>query len=149
MDKTKAVLVVVSLIAVGAFSARSDQKASPQAPASWTGSNTNLKYYSLYPGYPNYEPHPRYLGELSGSWREIGEQYGQRAGDFIRMVFEGWFNEVVQVQGSTEAVRQYVRQEEQYYKSLAPEALELMEGIASRSPGGTRQIGLRTAHDPL
>lgn len=122
--------VVIVLIAVAAFSAGLDQKGVPQIPASWTGSNPNLKYYSLYPGYPNYDPHPRYLGELSGSWVEIGEQYGQRAGDLIRMVFEGWFNEVVQIQGSTAAVREYVRQEEQYYKALAPEALELMEGIA-------------------
>src|SRR5438128_1813892 len=84
----------------------------PPIPKSWTGSNPNLKYYSLYPGYPAYDPHPRYLGELSGSWREIGEQYGKRAGDLIRMVFEGWFFEVVEVQRSTEALRQYLRQQE-------------------------------------
>jgi hypothetical protein len=77
-----------------------------------------------------YEPHARYLGELSGSWGEIGEQYGERAGDLIRMVFEGWFSEVVQVQGSTQAVREYVRRQEEFYEALAPEALELMRGIA-------------------
>src|SRR5437867_1651639 len=100
-------LFVVSVVSFGFFSGASNQNRYPPIPSSWTGSNANLKYYSLYPGYPKYDPHPRYLGELSGSWREIGEQYGKRAGDLIRMVFEGWFFEVVQVQGSAEAVRQY------------------------------------------
>src|ERR1051326_8874742 len=102
----------------------------PPTPSSWTGSNPSLKYYCLYPGYPAYDPHPRYLGELAGTWREIGEQYGKRAGDLIRMVFEGWFFEVVQVQRSTDALRQYLRQQEAYYKALVPEALELMEGMS-------------------
>jgi hypothetical protein len=108
----------------------SDVGGYPPIPSNWTGSNPSLKYYSLYPGYPAYDPHPRYLGELSGSWKEIGEQYGKRAGDLIRMVFEGWFFEVVEVQRSTENLRQYLRQQEQYYKLLLPEALELMVGVA-------------------
>jgi len=125
-----AIIFLTSLTSVGSHSGQSGQTTCPPIPSSWTGFNANLKYYSLYPGYPSYDPHPRYLGELSGSWREIGEQYGQKAGDLIRMVFEGWFFEVVQIQGSIDAVREYVRQQEQYYKALAPEALELMEGIA-------------------
>ena len=124
------VTALISLISVRSFSTGSDPKAYPPIPSSWTGSNASLKHYSLYPGYPSYDPHPRYLGELSGSWSEIGEQYGERAGDLIRLVFEGWFMEVVQIQGSAAAVREYVQQEEQYYKALAPEALDLMGGIA-------------------
>jgi hypothetical protein len=125
-----ATIFVVSLISVWSFSAGSDPNAYPPIPSAWTGSNTNLNYYFKYWGYPGYDPHPRYLGTLSGSWREIGEQYGERAGDLIRLVFEGWFQQVVPIQGSTEELLEYVRHEEHYYKALAPEALELMDGIA-------------------
>jgi len=124
------VTALVSLISVRSFTTSSDSKKYPPIPSSWTGSNANLKHYSVYPGYPSYDPHPRYLGELNGSWAEIGEQYGERAGDLIRLVFDGWFMEVVQIQGSAAAVRDYVQHEEQYYKALAPEGLELMAGIA-------------------
>ena len=47
------------------------------------------------------------------------------------MVFEGWFNEVVQIQGSSAEVREYVSRQEKFYEALAPEALELMKGVAS------------------
>jgi hypothetical protein len=127
---TIVILSFASAISIRSLGAGSERSPYPPTPAEWTGHNDHLKYYSRIPGYPPFEPHARYLGELSGSWREIGEQYGQRAGDLIRMVFEGWFTEVVHIQGSTQAVREYVRQEEQYYQALAPEALELMDGIA-------------------
>ncbi len=58
-------------------------------PAEWTGHNRKLGEYFLEHGYPAYEPHPRYLGELRGSWYQMGRQYGARAGDLIRMVYEG------------------------------------------------------------
>ena len=125
------------LASVEPSAAGGDQKPYPLIPSSWTGSNPSLKYYSRYPGYPSYDAHPRYLGELRGSWSEIGEQYGDRAGDLIRLVFEGWFTEVVQVQGSPETVREYLRREEQFYEALAPEALELMEGMAR---GAAREL---------
>lgn len=132
---TLCAIAIFSLLTVRPSGAGATERVSRATPASWTGSNPNLKYYSRAPGYPEFEPHPRYLGELSGSWREIGEQYGQRAGDLVRMVFEGWFNEVVQIQGSTAEVREYVRRQEKYYESLAPEALELMKGIAAGASG--------------
>lgn len=99
-------------------------------PKEWTGFNTRLKNYYVYPGYPAYQTHPRYLGVLSGTWKEIGRQYGEKAGDLIRMVFEGWFSEVVHVQGGTPAVLEYVHRQGRYYQDLVPEALELMQGIA-------------------
>jgi hypothetical protein len=117
----------VSLLSVWSFS---EEPNYPPIPSSWTGYNKALGSYFLYWGYPAYDPHPRYLGVLSGSWREIGEQYGERAGDLIRMVFEGYFMEKVQTQGSTEAVREYIHEVEHYYRALIPEALELMQGMA-------------------
>ena len=99
-------------------------------PLTWTGHNKNLSAYFRYWGYPSYAAHPRFLGSLTGSWEQIGEQYGRGAGDLIRMVFEGWYMETVQTQGSTAAMLDYVHQVEAYYKTLVPEALDLMAGIA-------------------
>ena len=54
--------------------------ASTNTPKEWTGYSNRLGKYYLASGYPDYDPHPRYLGELQGSWHEIGKQYGERAG---------------------------------------------------------------------
>lgn len=102
----------------------------PSYPPEWTGRNIKLEKYSLAAGYPPYEPHPRYLGELTGSWHQMGKQYGQRAADLIRWVYEGWYRELLPVQGSAEGMAAYLRQQEAYYALLVPEALELMHGIA-------------------
>lgn len=102
----------------------------PDIPTSWTGYNSKLDQYYVEPGYPSFEAHPRYLGELNGSWYEIGKQYGERAGDLIRMVFEGWYREILPTQGSPEAVIEYIHQQETFLEALAPEAIELQKGIA-------------------
>lgn len=103
------------------------------APPEWTGHNRKLSEYFLAPGYPAYEPHPRYLGELHGSWSQIGRQYGERAGDLIRLVYEGWYRELLPVQGSSAVMTAYLVQQERYYEFLVPEALEMMHGIADGS----------------
>ncbi len=102
-------------------------------PPEWTGHNRKLGEYFRDNGYPAYEPHPRYLGELSGSWYEIGRQYGERAGDLIRMVYEGWYRELLPIQGSSEIMAAYLAQQEHYYQLLLPEALDMMHGIADGS----------------
>jgi hypothetical protein len=99
-------------------------------PPEWTGRNIKLEKYRIAAGYPPYEPHPRYLGELTGSWQQIGKQYGERAADLIRWVYEGWYRELLPVQGSPTTITAYLRQQEAYYALLVPEALELMHGIA-------------------
>lgn len=99
-------------------------------PPEWTGHNRKLGEYFLEHGYPAYEPHPRYLGELSGSWYQMGRQYGERAGDLIRMVYEGWYRELLPIQGSSTTMTAYLGQQEKYYEFLLPEALEMMHGIA-------------------
>lgn len=109
---------------------RSTKRTYPPIPSAWTGHNSRLAQYYVAPGYPAYEAHPRYLGELSGSWHEIGRQYGERAGDLIRITFDGWYKDVLEVQGNNQAIIDYVHQEEAYYAALVPEALELIQGIA-------------------
>ncbi len=119
-----------ALRAMPATAARPPGATAPGMPPKWTGHNRKLDDYYLAPHYPAYEPHPRYLGELYGSWQQIGRQYGERAGDLIRMVYEGWYRELLPVQGSPEVIAAYLRQQERYYEFLVPEALEMMHGIA-------------------
>jgi hypothetical protein len=102
----------------------------PEPPKEWTGHNEHLWKYYRAAGYPAYDPHPRYLGELQGSWYEIGKQYGDRAGDLIRLVYEGWYRELLPIQGSAEVMAAYLREQKAYYDFLVPEALEMMHGIA-------------------
>jgi len=114
----------------GAGLARERPAGREHYPPEWTGHNRRLGDYHVGEGYPAYEPHPRYLGELRGSWSQIGRQYGERAGDLIRMVYEGWYRELLPVQGSPEVMAAYLREQEAYYEALVPEALGLMHGIA-------------------
>ena len=126
-----ALLVTLTLIPRSSLAGRKERKRDyPQTPAAWTGHNRNLAKYQLAPGYPAYAAHPRYLGELQGSWREMGRQYGEKAGDLIKLTFEGWYKELRPVQGSDQAIIDYVHHEDSYYSALVPEALEMMKGIA-------------------
>jgi len=99
-----AVVLAASLISFSFVLGESPKKHTyPPTPSTWTGYNSRLSHYYVAPGYPSYEAHPRYLGELTGSWEEIGKQYGEKAGDLIRMVYEGWYRELLAVQGSPQA----------------------------------------------
>jgi hypothetical protein len=123
-----AVTFTIAIVSTSSFAAK--KHVYPPAPSQWTGHNTRLDKYFVAPGYPAFGPHPRYLGELKGTWYEIGKQYGEKAGDLIRLTYEGWYKEVLPPQGSNQAVVDYVHQEEKYYAALVPEALEMMRGIA-------------------
>lgn len=118
-----------SLLPAPASLTAAPQRHFPDPPA-WTGHNRKLDQYYRAPGYPAFDPHPRYLGELAGSWHAMGQQYGERAGDLIRMVYEGWYRELIPIQGTPQAMQGYLSRQNAYYEALVPEALELMHGIA-------------------
>jgi hypothetical protein len=104
--------------------------AHDRTPPEWTGHNRKLGEYFLAHGYPAYEPHPRYLGELRGTWYQIGRQYGERAGDLIRMVYEGWYRELLPIQGTSQTMAAYLARQQRFYEYLVPEALDMMHGIS-------------------
>jgi hypothetical protein len=148
-----AVVLAASLISFSLALGKSSKKhIYPPTPSTWTGYNSQLSHYYVAPGYPSYEAHPRYLGELTGSWEEIGKQYGEKAGDLIRMVYEGWYRELLAVQGSPQAIVAYVHQEETYYEALVPEALELMKGMAEGAKddlGESAYAGVMTNYEKI
>ncbi len=125
------IALAVCLIAVVPTTAKNPKNhAYPPTPSWWTGHNAKLGQYYVAPGYPAYDAHPRYLGELSGTWYQIGKQYGDKAGDLIRLTYEGWYSELIATQGTNQNIVDYVHQQDAYYKDLVPEALDLMKGIA-------------------
>jgi len=128
--RKKRLLTLAAVFAVVVLFAGAIQLTYPPTPGWWTGHNTKLSQYYIAPGYPPYPAHPRYLGTLSGSWHDIGVQYGQKAGDFIRYVYEGWYKELIAAQYLNQNIVDYVHQENAYYKNLSPEALQLIAGIA-------------------
>lgn len=126
-------VIIIGTFFVASLSFAADKPAKrsyPPIPRAWTGYNSRLSQYYVAPGYPPYSSHPRYLGELHGSWREMGRQYGERAGDLIRITFDGWYREILPRQGSNQAILDYIHREQAYYALLVPEALEFMQGIA-------------------
>jgi hypothetical protein len=125
-------VLALCLISAAFVSAEEKKSALLYNPTwGWVGYNSMIQNYYFDPGYPSYDNHPRWLGELSGSWQQIGEQYGQRAGDFIRMVFEGWYRQHIGKYPNTQAMLTYLHQIEAYYEDLCPEALQMMKGMAA------------------
>jgi hypothetical protein len=123
-------LAVSLVVAAPVLAGNPKNHAFPPTPTWWTGYNSHLDEYYVAPGYPPYDDHPRYLGVLRGSWYEIGHQYGEKAGDLIRLTYEGWYQEIIAIQGSNQNIVDYVHQQDAYYRTLVPEALEMMRGIA-------------------
>lgn len=99
-------------------------------PSGWTGYNTALNDYYVQPGYPAYEPHARYLGDLKGTWKEMGVQYGQRAGDLIRLVFEGYYDQIFSSIKDAKKIVADSKLFAEYLSKLVPEAYDFIKGIA-------------------
>ncbi len=123
-------VIVVSLLAILMVAASVSATSIPAQPSWWTGHNAALKDYYVQPGYPPYEEHARYIGDLKGTWMEMGIQYGERAGDLIRMVFEGYWDQMFASIKNQEKLLSDARNFGRYLAQLTPEAVEFMQGIA-------------------
>ena len=108
-------------------------------PNWWTGYSTAIPAVPVPAGYPAMDTHARYIGELKGSYYDIGVQYGQRAGDLIVLVFDGWygfegdanFSRGVSQKMSWEEIKYRIhRYENDSLNWYSPELLEIVRGIA-------------------
>jgi hypothetical protein len=85
--------------------------------------------YYRSPEVPKFPDRVFFLGELSGSWHEMGCQYGERAGDYIGYVFDDTFRGLT----SQLPVDTLLSGVDMYHKTLtplSPQAVGFMEGIA-------------------
>jgi len=85
--------------------------------------------YDVSPGHPHYSPRSRFLGRLGGTWREIGVQIGEKAGDLVRWVSDVWWKEHVEKWGFEETMNAMPLYEAQI-AALNPNLIEFMEAIA-------------------
>jgi len=100
-----------------------------QAFLSEESGNPCTKNYQVSPGHPHYESRARFLGEVSGSWFEIGCKVGQQGGDLVRRVSDVWWKQHVETWGFEETMQALPLYEAQL-EALNPELIRFMEGVA-------------------
>jgi len=97
--------------------------------ASPDAGNPCASRYSVSPDHPPYEPRSRFLGELSGSWYDIGHQIGSGAGDLVRWVSDVWWKAHMDAYGFEDTFRALGLYEEQI-AALSPDLIRFMHGVA-------------------
>lgn len=78
---------------------------------------------------PPYTASTRDIGHLEGSWYEMGVQYGERAGDLIAAVWDGWHRLFIPQRG-IDYTYTCIRLYEEQMKLWAPQFLDFMQGMA-------------------
>ena len=98
------------------------------------GGNPCTQHYEVSPGHPGYAPRARFLGELAGSWYDIGHRVGTEAGDLVRWVSDVWWKEHTETFGVGDTMRAMPLYEAQV-AALNPELIRFMEGMAEGAAG--------------
>jgi hypothetical protein len=91
--------------------------------------NPCAQYYHVSEGHPPYETRSRFLGELSGSWYEIGHQVGAKAGDLVRWVSDVWWKEHTEKFGFQDTMQAISLYEDQT-AALDSDLIKFMHGVA-------------------
>ena len=91
--------------------------------------NPCTQYYQVSEGHPPYAPRARFLGELAGSWYEIGHQIGTKAGDLVRWVSDVWWKEHIEKFGFNNTM-QAMPLYEDGIAALSASLIKFMGGIA-------------------
>ena len=86
--------------------------------------------YDHAPGHPPYETRARFLGELAGSWFDIGFAVGRGAGDLVRWVSDVWWRSHVDTYGAAETLGALPRYEAQL-EALDPGLIAYLRGVAA------------------
>ena len=94
------------------------------------GHNPRAKYYEVPEGFPPIDSRVRFIGNLRGTWTEMGNQYGERAGDLIVNVYRYAVEYFSEKGMDTATLHEYLRRYLEPVKTYAPEMIEFMEGIA-------------------
>lgn len=80
-------------------------------------------------GYHVFEERPRFIGELSGSWYEMGVKYGKSCAELITASTDYWWGNMMERKGLDNTVRAMKRYIDQV-NALDPTQIELLFGIA-------------------
>lgn len=128
MFKKLNIILIICIVLVFSISSLAEQFTKPSW---WTGYNAELSDYAVKPGFPHYDEHARYIGELNGTWEEMGIQYGERAGDLMRIVFDGYFEQqLASLGGDYDLALTNTRKYIEFYEMYCPEVVQFMQGMA-------------------
>jgi hypothetical protein len=108
-------LFIISIVLISITFALATQQEDPKkAVGASPGYATRIQDYKLPEGFPKYETRTRFLGNLRGTWYEMGLQYGRRAADMIRYTTDYMLMETLEKYG-----REHIKEDlARYTKSL-------------------------------
>jgi hypothetical protein len=128
--KAMGLIIAIILISFGAL-ALSDEQADPYKKIGSTlGYGTRVQYYEVPEGYPKFEVRTRFIGNLRGTWHEMGIQYGKASGDLIRYAADSLWMDLSEEYGPEhlkEDIDRYAKAIDDY----APRMTQFLKGIAT------------------
>ena len=112
------------------------------------GRNVEANQYVRAKGNPTPPDKTRFIGTLTGSWHEMGKQYGERSGDFVRVVSDLWWKQECDYFGKAETLKAMKLYEAQI-KALNPDIVDFMHGIAEGAAKWLNQSAYAIPNNPL
>jgi len=94
--------------------------------------NVAVDKYIVPEGFPKIPPHARFIGNIKGTWYEMGLQLGEKSGDLCRWVSDAWWKEQTEKYG-VENTREAMKLYEAQIKAFNPHFIDFMHGIADGS----------------
>lgn len=100
------------------------------------GYATRIQELKVPEGFPEYETRTRFLGNLRGTWYEMGLQYGRRAADLIRYTTDYMLMETLEVYGR-EHIKEDLARFAESLEAFSPKMTEFLKGIGE---GASREL---------
>ncbi len=97
------------------------------------GATVADRYHRL-PDTPEYPRHMPVL-TLSGTWYEMGKQYGQGAAGYIGAVFDGFYEKWAAKPFGNAYLKECLKKYDIQIQALSPEMVDFMKGIAEGAKG--------------
>lgn len=92
------------------------------------GRNIEAFTYETAEGYPSFPDRTNFAGTLTGTWYEMGKQFGERAGESTRYVSDIWWKAECEQWGKKETLKAFELYEAQI-AALDPALIDFMKGI--------------------
>jgi hypothetical protein len=123
------VFVIGIFLAVSSLALAAEQVDPYREIGATPGYGTRVEFYEVPEGFPKFEERTRFIGNIRGTWNEMGLQYGKRAGDLIRFATDCEWGDKVKKFGREhlkEDLARYAKAIDEY----SPKMTEFLKGIA-------------------
>lgn len=92
------------------------------------GRNVNSANYINAPGFPPFPGKAKWLGTVTGSWKNMGETLGEKSGEYIKSTADIWWSKICQQKGykdTLKAMKLYNNQ----IAALDPDQIDFLKGM--------------------